>query len=309
MLTRETFVGPWAGLPVAWDKFLDFDENAYREAVSLCCEAGIPGVYTGGTTGEFYALELEEFKAVARATIEECHAHGKPAMIGCTATSTRGASLRAMLAADMGADALQLALPFWMEVADAAVVPFFHEVSAAGDNLPLSIYETLRSKKALSLEMHQAIKETLPNYTMVKANAGTVGCTPEGCRALSEFVNVFVSEHQWAELGPCGACGSCSAMVYWNPRIILRLWDLLRAAQWESVNEALKPILELFQFLIEHFGAKGFTDTAYDRMGGRMAGFLPVSLRSCGPYRGATQQDLEELRAWCLSHYPEMLEL
>ena len=52
-LTRDTFTGPWAGLPVAWTDDDRFDEVTYRADVARCCQAGIPGVYTGGTTGEF----------------------------------------------------------------------------------------------------------------------------------------------------------------------------------------------------------------------------------------------------------------
>ncbi len=90
MLTRQTLTGPWAGLPVAWTEDDRFDEETYRGDIARCCRAGMPGIYTGGTTGEFYAMELDEFKAVARATVAECHAHGKPAMIGVSSTYTLG---------------------------------------------------------------------------------------------------------------------------------------------------------------------------------------------------------------------------
>jgi 4-hydroxy-tetrahydrodipicolinate synthase len=146
MLTRETLTGPWAGLPVAWTDDDHFDEDTYRSDIARCSKAGVPGVYTGGTTGEFYAMEMDEFRAVARATAEEGHAHNKPVIIGCSSTYTLGAARRAAFAAEIGADAIQVTLPFWMEVADAQVVPFFREVSRAAGGLPLSIYETLRCK-------------------------------------------------------------------------------------------------------------------------------------------------------------------
>ena len=140
MLTREQFVGPWAGLPIAWTDDDRFDEGTYRGDIARCCEAGVPGVYTGGTTGEFYALEFEEFCAVADATIAECHNAGTPAMIGCTATWTAGVIRRARYALDGGADAIQVALPFWLEVPDDQVVPFFAQVSAAVPGMPVTIY-------------------------------------------------------------------------------------------------------------------------------------------------------------------------
>lgn len=309
MLTRETFVGPWAGLPVAWTDQDEFDEDTYRGDVARCCEAGVPGVYTGGTTGEFYAMELGELKAVARATVEVCQQRDTPAMIGCSSTYTLGACRRAAYAAKIGADAIQVALPFWMEVDDAQIVPFFKEVANAWGGGPLSVYETTRSKKALTIEQHRAIKEAVPGYLMVKANAGTVGTTEEGCAALSEFVNVFVGENLWATLGPVGAVGCCSAMVYWNPRVDLVLWEKLRSRDWDALKGMCERVDKLLAFLGEEFEPKGFTDTAYDRTGARASDFLKTSLRSRGPYPATTEDDLETWRAWYREHFPEMLQL
>ena len=211
-LTRATWTGPWAGLPVAWNDDDSLDEATYRQDVAACCAADVPGVYTGGTTGEFYAMDFDEFARVARATIDVCRAHGKPAMIGCTSTYTRGVQQRAAFAAECGADAIQVSLPYWVELSDEQIVPFFRDVSAAAGGLPLSIYDITRSKRTLSVDEHRAVYEALPNYRMVKSGAGTVGVTVEGCAALSQFVNVFVGESLWAELGPHGAIGCCSAM-------------------------------------------------------------------------------------------------
>ena len=35
MLTRKEMIGPWAGLPVAWDENMMFDESGYRADVHL----------------------------------------------------------------------------------------------------------------------------------------------------------------------------------------------------------------------------------------------------------------------------------
>jgi len=306
-LTRENFAGPWAGLPVAWTEDDQFDEEMYRGDVARCCRAGVPGVYSGGTTGEFYAMEWDEFCGVARATVEESHRHGKPAMIGCTSTYTRGACRRAEVAAELGADAVQVALPFWMEVEPSRVVPFFAAVSKAAGGLPLSVYDTTRTRHPLGLDEHRAIAEHVPDYLMAKANAGTVGCTPEGCRTLSRLVNVFVNEVQWAELGPCGVRGACSAMVYWNPALTLAMWDDLEQQDWRALRSIQARLDPLFTFLHEEFGSRGFTDTAFDRLCGVGCGFLKTSLRSRGPYVSATGSDVELFRSWCTQHLPELL--
>ena len=40
VLNRKTFIGPWAGLPVAWSDEDRLAERTYRANVARCCEAG-----------------------------------------------------------------------------------------------------------------------------------------------------------------------------------------------------------------------------------------------------------------------------
>lgn len=253
-------------------------------------------------------MEFDEFCVIARATVEECHAGGIPAMIGCTSTYTLGACRRASYAAEVGADAIQIALPFWLEIGDEQVVSFVREIADASKGLALSIYETGRAKKRLTLEQHRAIKEAVPQYLMVKATNSTLGATLEGCAALSEFVNVFVSEPRWADLGPQGAAGGCSSAVYWGPQFILGIWQRIELGDWVSARERCGRLDGLFKFLFDVFGSRGFTDTAYDRMVGVATGFLRTSLGNRGPYPYATEADVNRVRRYCAEHLPEMLE-
>ena len=308
-LTRTTFRGPWAGLPVAWKDDDSFDEKTYRGDVARCCAAGVPGVYTGGTTGEFYAQEYEDFTAIADTAISECKRSGTPVMIGCTSTSTRGAIRRARYARDSGADAIQIAIPFWMALTDDEILRFFVELAAAVPGMPISIYETLRAKRAIPLQVHRKIHAEIPSVLMVKSNEDTLGATKAGCAAISKLYNVFVSENKICELGPYGAIGSCSSFVYLNPRMTLKMFDLLYAKKWKELKvmtgqvhriifEGLKPLL-----------ARGHLDSSLDRILGRCAGFLKTSLRCRGPYSSCTAKDLGKVQAWMKKNMPEWLEL
>jgi hypothetical protein len=95
-------------------------------------------------------------------------------------------------------------------------------------------------------------------------------------------------------------------MVYWNPQITLGLWELMKTEQWDALERELRPVIALHDFLATHFAPKGFTD---NRMGGVATRFLAMALHNRGPYRSATQQDVDEFRAWCRTHFPEMLTL
>jgi len=309
MLTSEEMTGVWAGLPVAWDSNLQFDEDIYRADVEHTCKSGVSGVYTAGTTGEFYAMEFDEWQAITKATVEVCKKNGTPVMIGVTSTYTLGAVRRAAYAAEVGADAIQVALPFWMELDDRHVVPFFKTISDAAPELALTIYETMRAKKSLTADQHRAIKGVAGSYLAVKSNALTIGCTPNGCQELSEFVNVWVGEKEWSHLGPYGATGCASALVYMNPRVILQMLAMLRQRRWDE----LKPWTDLVNKLINQglapFVEKGFTDTAFDHMMGVATGFLSMNVRSRGTYTSATDEDVQQLRAWMKINTPQLLNL
>lgn len=305
----EDFRGSWAGLPVAWTATDEFDEAVFRADVSRCCRLGVPGVYTGGTTGEFYGMEFGEFERVVRATVEEAHAARCPAMIGVSATFTRGAARRAARAAELGADAIQVALPFWLEVPDAAVTGFFRDVSAAAGHIPLSIYETKRSKKSLTVDQHREIKEALPNYQMVKAGAGTVATTVEGCAAIAALgVRVFADEAaRWSPLGIHGLAGCCSAFVYYLPEIVLPLNEDLKRKDWPAVAEKTAKLARVHQFLVQSFASRRLYDSAIDRIGGVAGGVLRTSLACRKPYPHGTEDDVRALRECYRAELPEVV--
>jgi dihydrodipicolinate synthase/N-acetylneuraminate lyase len=309
MISKDILQGPWAGLTVAWKEDLLFDEEAYRSDVARTCAAGVPGVYTAGTSGEFYAMELDEWKTIARVTVEECQRAGTPVMIGVTSTYTLGAARRAAFAAELGADAIQVALPYWMDMDDRMILPFFQEVARACPGLALSIYETQRAKKTLTLEQHRAVFDSTGSYLAVKSNEGTLGCSPEGCKQLSEFVNVWVGEDKWNELGPYGAIGSASALVYMNPRVMLHMFDLLCRKQWDELLPLTEQVKRLIEEGLRPFVSRGFTDTGFDHLMGKASGFLKMNVRSRGTYASATDEDVFALRQWMQENTLEFLKL
>jgi dihydrodipicolinate synthase/N-acetylneuraminate lyase len=254
-------------------------------------------------------MEFDEFKAVTAATVEVCRLHRTPAMIGCTSTYTLGAARRAAFAAEAGADAIQVALPYWMVIEDDQIAPFFKEVAGAAPGLALSIYETRRAKKALTLDQHRRVKEAVPDYLMVKSNEETLGCSEDGCRKLSEFVNVFTAEEHWAALCRAGVAGSCSSLVYWFPRYILAFGKDLEAKDWSSVERRGAELGRLTDVLLKIIDGRGIVDSAIDRMGSRVVPFLATSLRCRGPYPEANEKDVAEVRRWCEQNCPEMLRL
>ena len=311
VLTRKEMVGPWAGLPVAWkDNGATFDEQVYRREVAKTCKAGVPGVLPRPERrASFYAMEMDEWRAIARATVEECRDQGTPSMIGVTATYTLGAQRRAAYAAELGADAIQLAVPYWMEVDAREIVKFFKDVVSAAPDLTMTIYET-------------PAEQNKPHRRAASCNfqcgrdlrSGQVKCRNRrhirrGLRGVERIRQRLGRRTRMVPASvPHGAIGCASALVYMNPRYILRMFDLLQNKQWDELAACCAVVDRLGEKGLAPFTEKGFTDTAYDHLQGLVAGFLDMSPQSRGPYVSCTDEDVKQLRSWMEANVPELLK-
>jgi hypothetical protein len=123
---------------------------------------------------------------------------------------------------------------------------------------------------------------------------------------LSEFINVWVSETKWDELGPHGAIGCASALIYTNPRLILEAFRLLQEKRWDELGEAC-DFLRRLKTGLAPFREKGFQDMALDHLQGSASGFLKMHPRSRGPYTSCSPDDVAQLRSWMEQNVPEML--
>ncbi|HQL65484.1 MAG: Trans-O-hydroxybenzylidenepyruvate hydratase-aldolase [candidate division TA06 bacterium ADurb.Bin131] len=310
MLTRENFKGIWAGIPVAWNDDETFDEKTYRQDIESCCIAKIPGIYTGGTTGEFYAQEFEDFCKITDATIEECKNAGVSVMIGCTSTYTGGAIRKALYAVEKGADAIQMALPFWLSVPDDCVVSFFYDVSKTVGKIPISIYcAGERMKKNLSVEILNDINRNVPSVFHIKGINVPEDQKEKACLDLSKNFNVFIGEHLLSKLGRCGAVGSCSSLVYLNPSILLHMQKLLFEKNWSELDLWCEKVRRIIFEGLSPLFKKRCEDSAIDRLIGISAYFLKTSLRCKRPYPYCSKDDLYDFRKWLENNFPEFLNL
>ncbi len=304
-LTTETLNGMWAGMPVPWDLRDRVDEDSLRENVRRICGTGAHGVYTHGTTGEFYAQTGEEWRLVAQATVEGCADFQIPSQVGCTALWTGEVIRRAEFAQRIDAGAIQIAFPFWLPLTDRQAVDFMKDVSKAVPEMPIVIYNTPRSKKALSVDL---LKRILDEHIPI------IGC--KGVRNKEELVAMsglapamkfFVGEAELASSWAYGARGCYSSFIYACPHFMLRYYELCRQRNSESLQIA--RALQQFgkEFVTPRF-ERGMYDTAFDRVFVTMTGFLTGALlRSRKPYDSATEQDVEECRLWFNRYLPQFL--
>jgi 4-hydroxy-tetrahydrodipicolinate synthase len=92
----------------------------------------------GGTTGEFYALTLEERVALFR-SLKAAIGNRAPLIAGTGATSTKHAVALTKAAASFGYDAVMVVAPYYSRPTQEGLRLHFEQVAAATD-LPLMLY-------------------------------------------------------------------------------------------------------------------------------------------------------------------------
>ncbi len=304
-LTRKTLSGVWCALILPWTDRDRLDARRFAREIRGYGGTGISGVYTGGTTGEFYAQDDATFEQVTEIACAEAHALGLPIQIGASALSTRTTRMRIRTAIRAGADALQLALPFWLELKDDEVKRYVREVAEEAGKTPIILYLTMRSKRKISPAMLGEIARDVPTFIGTK----DTGATPDDIKTILKEVPdlaIFGGEDFFTKIPAGGRGGYCSITGFNAPKVV----ELYRLCAEGRLDEA-KPLADLFhrflhEGLLPMVKEDGLWDSAVDRVQ-RVAGGGVVGLRCQSPYRSGTEAHVKRLLAWTRRNAPELL--
>ncbi|MDB6169264.1 MAG: hypothetical protein JWM88_2128 [Verrucomicrobia bacterium] len=304
-LSRKTLRGAWSALILPWTDRDELDARRFAQEVRAYGGTGVSGVYTGGTTGEFYAQDDATFERVTHIVCEEAHDVGLPVQIGVSALSTRTTRLRMRVGKKAGADAFQVALPFWLELKDDEVKRYVTEIAAEAGKTPIILYLTGRSKRKIAPALLGEIAAEVPTFIGTK----DTGLDVKGLKAVlkeAPDIAVFGGEDFFEKI-PAGGKGGYCSITGFNAVKVVQLYDLCAAGK---LKEA-KPLAEafhryLYEALIPLVKEEGLWDSAIDRIQ-RVAGGGVVGVRCQSPYRSGTPQHVARLIAWCRKNTPELL--
>jgi 4-hydroxy-tetrahydrodipicolinate synthase len=161
--------------PFRPDGSLDLD--GYEQVLRFVLDAGVRGVIPGGTTGEYYAMSPDERTAVLRHTLEVVgdrasdHPSGITTIAGCNAGSTRDALTLASAAAELGYDAVMLAVPpTSLPTQDELVAHYTTIAQEVG--LPVVLYDyPARAGVQIGLDAIDRLAD-LPGVVGIKESSG-----------------------------------------------------------------------------------------------------------------------------------------
>lgn len=309
-LTSDTLKGIWAGIPLSWHEDYSFDEASFRENLRRLCDANVHGIYTTGSTGEFYAQNWDEFQHMVDIVMEIVPPNGIPVQIGCCADNTREVLRKVEYAAKAGADGVQIAIPYWMELTDDEVLQFFNDVNTTSPDLPLIHYNIPRAKRFLTGGDYRRVLEVAPNLIGVKFTfAGSHFGQLQQAVQITPELSYFVGEDMLVSAMQLGAWGSYSSIVCLNPQFMQKMYNLAETRRWDEAMEMQLFLARFFRDLEEVMTELGLggIDPVADKGLGAASGFLVGHQRTRPPYIGWSDEGVQKVRAWLTEWYPELL--
>ncbi len=306
-LTSETLHGVWLALLTPWTDADELDESCFADEIRGLAGVGLHGVYTGGTTGEFYAQDNLTFERITKIACHEAHALDMPIQIGCTTTNTRDTQHRIRFAVDAGADGIQVAMPYWLELNDREAIGFFEGVAKAAQDVPIIMYHTSRAKRKLPPTLIGQIVKRVPTLIGLKDS-----CDASTLRQILQEagdVSIMGGEAEMLSQIPAGGRGTYSAIAGMNARLVLDLYEACvagRTADARPLHDAITHMLA--EVIIPMYEADGLNDSAVDRLFRELGGGH-VGLRCRKPYLSPTAEHVDRLARWCTEHASMLLAL
>lgn len=121
------------------DEHGDVDRASLERLVSFQLDAGVDGLFVGGSSGEIALLDTAQRRAAIE-VVAGTAAKAVPVLAGAIDTGTRRVVEHARQAAELGADAVVVTAPFYVSPGTAEIVDHFRHVHTAVD-VPVVAYD------------------------------------------------------------------------------------------------------------------------------------------------------------------------
>jgi 4-hydroxy-tetrahydrodipicolinate synthase len=221
-------VTPFSGGRVAEDTFRQFIEWQIAE--------GSNGLVPCGTTGESATLSREEHREVIAHTVEI--AKGRvPVIAGCGSYSTAAAIELVRAAADVGADAALVVVPYYNKPSQAGLAAHFTAIAEASP-LPIVVYNVpSRTVSDISVETLAEVARH-PRIVAVKDATGNLGRVSAQRLACGEdFIQLSGNDDMALGFNAMGGVGCISVTANVAPKLCSEFQAATREGRWD---EALK---------------------------------------------------------------------
>jgi len=210
--------------------------DTLREFVEWQIGEGSNGLVPCGTTGEVATLSEDEHRHVI-ATVVEVAKGRVPVIAGAGTYDTAASIERARTAADVGADAVLVVVPYYNKPSQAGLAAHFTAIADAS-SLPIVVYNVpSRTVADISVETLAEIARH-PKIVSVKDATGNLGRVSAQRLACSEdFIQLSGNDDMALGFNAMGGVGCISVTANVAPKLCSDFQKATREGRWD---EALK---------------------------------------------------------------------
>jgi 4-hydroxy-tetrahydrodipicolinate synthase len=229
-------VTPFAGGRVAEDTFAEFVEWQIAE--------GSNALVPCGTTGESATLNRDEHRQVIARAVQV--ANGRvPVIAGCGSYSTEAAIELVRAAAEVGADAVLVVVPYYNKPSQAGLAAHFTAVADASP-LPVIVYNVpSRTVADISVETLAKISRH-PKIVGIKDATGNLARASAQRLACGEdFCQLSGNDDMALGFNAMGGVGCISVTANVAPKLCSEFQKAMRESRWDealALQDRLYPL-------------------------------------------------------------------
>jgi len=289
--------GLWAAIPMPWTAAGWLDESMLARNVDRLAAARVDGIYTTDSDGEFYAIELDEFRQVAAAFARAMTAVDCRAQVGVTWTNTRGIIDRMRVCIDLGINTFHICYPYWMPLNAGDVQRFWADLAEAAPAARWIHYNTPRGHVRMAGAEYRRLAADYPQQ-FIGTKLGTqnfleltdiIGATPHLSHILTDFTVVPGMM--------LGGRGTYSFWVNTLPRWQRRLVDLCEQREWEAAMAMQRKFNLWESTCVEPHVRRGYLHGIIGKARAAASGFLEDDGHTRAPYQPMPAADVKQLAA------------
>jgi 4-hydroxy-tetrahydrodipicolinate synthase len=220
------------------------DEDSLREFVDWQISEGSNALVPCGTTGESATLSREEHRNVVATTVEV--AKGRvPVIAGCGSYSTAAAIELVHSAADAGADAALVVVPYYNKPSQTGLAAHFLAVAEASP-LPIVVYNVpSRTVADISVETLAEVAKH-PKIVAVKDATGNLArVTAQRLSCGEDFCQLSGNDDMALGFNAMGGVGCISVSANVAPKLCYEFQKATREGDWDAalkLQDRLYPL-------------------------------------------------------------------
>lgn len=305
-LTATTLKGNWATLllPINADDTIDYKRLSGE--IDYLIAAGVDGIYSNGTAGEFHNQIEDEFDKINQLLSEKCLAASMRFQVGASHPSPILSLERVKRAVSLKPDALQVILPDWVAATDIEQIEFLQRVAEEAKGIPLVLYNPPHAKSVLQPKEYLKFKNVVPELIGIKVLSGDLQWV-EDMKKYASHLSVFVPGHFLASgVKNQIASGAYSNVACINPIAAQKWWELMQT----DIDAALQiqdNILQFFAECIVPFQKTGYSNPALDKFLAAVGGWADIGTRLRWPYKSIDQKEVDRVKTVFHKMVPEFV--